>query len=161
LWVTGTVGNGVLGLWALQGKIADPDGSLAAHYQLPEPRLGLALTGIASAAMDMSDGLVQDCGHIARASGVALEIMLDRVPLSPSGRAAGPDFVSSGIAGGDDYELLLAVPERNVTDLLRVTEAATLPATRIGRFVAGAPEVRGIDANCHPVELGGGGWSHY
>jgi thiamine-monophosphate kinase len=161
LWVTGTVGDGVLGLWALQGKIADPDGSLAAHYRLPEPRLGLALHGIAHAAMDLSDGLVQDSGHLARASGVALELAPALVPLSPAGRAAGADFVTSGAAGGDDYELLLAVAPANEARLVEVMRTAKIRVTRIGHFAAGPPEVRGIAANGSPVELGGKGWSHF
>jgi thiamine-monophosphate kinase len=161
LYVTGTVGNGVLGLWALQGKIADPDGSLAAHYRLPEPRLGLALHGIAHAAMDISDGLVQDSGHMARASGLSLELSPALVPLSPAGRAAGADFVTSGVAGGDDYELLLAVPPANEARLACVMGDAQIPITRIGRFVAGPPEVRGVAPDATAIALGAGGWSHF
>ena len=161
LFVTGTVGNGVLGLWALQGKIADPDGSLAAHYRLPEPRLGLALHGIAHAAMDVSDGLVQDSGHMARASGLTLALTPALVPLSPAGRGAGADFVTSGIAGGDDYELLLAVPPANETRLASVMQEAGVPITRIGRFVAGPPEVRGVAPDGAECPLGSGGWSHF
>ena len=161
LWVTGTVGDGVLGLWALQGKIADPDGSLAARYRLPEPRLGLTLHGIAHAAMDLSDGLVQDAGHMARASGVALQLEPACVPLSPAGRAAGDDFVTSGVAGGDDYELLLAVPPSNETRLASVMRQAGIPISRIGRFVTGLPEVRGIAADGTAIALGASGWSHF
>jgi thiamine-monophosphate kinase len=161
LWVTGTIGDGVLGLAAVRGELADPDGSLAARYRLPQPRLGLALHGIVSAAMDVSDGLVQDAGHMARASGVALEIETDQVPVSAAGRHAGPRFVSSGVAGGDDYELLLAVPPENESAMLLAAEAADVPVTRIGRFSAGAPEVTGVRADGSAVELGGGGWSHF
>ena len=161
LWVTGTIGDGVLGLAAVRGELADPDGSLAARYRLPQPRLGLALHGIVSAAMDVSDGLVQDAGHMARASGVALEIETDQVPVSAAGRHAGPRFVASGVAGGDDYELLLAVPPENERAMLLAAEAAAVPVTRIGRFSAGAPEVTGVRADGSAVELGGGGWSHF
>jgi thiamine-monophosphate kinase len=161
LFVTGTVGNGVLGLWALQGKIADPDGSLAAHYRLPEPRLGLPLYGIASAAADMSDGLVQDSGHIARASGLTLQIALERVPVSGAGHAAGIDFVSSGIAGGDDYELLLAVPRECVARLRAIMAKAGIPVTDIGRFYQGPPQVLGVAADGRNIALGARGWSHF
>jgi len=161
LFVTGTVGDGVLGLWALQGKIPDPDGSLAARYRLPEPRLGMALHGIAHAAMDISDGLVQDCGHIARASCVALELEPARVPLTPAGRTAGDDFVTSGVAGGDDYELLLAVPPCNEARLTSVMRRAGISINRIGRFVPGPPDVRGIAPDGTTIALGAGGWSHF
>jgi thiamine-monophosphate kinase len=161
LWVTGVVGDGVLGLMALRGELSDPDGSLAAHYRFPEPRLGLNLHGIARAAMDISDGLVQDSGHMARASGVALELEIGNVPLSAAGCAAGADFVASGAAGGDDYELLLAVPPIHDTALLACVAASTVTVTRIGRFVEGAPEVRGVGNDGAVVKLGGKGWSHF
>ncbi len=161
LYVTGLIGDGVLGLAALRGEIPDPDGSLAARYRFPEPRLGLKLHGIATAAMDISDGLIQDAGHIARASGVAVEIEVARVPLSAAGNAAGPDFVASGVAGGDDYELLLAAPPEHETTLMAVAAGPGLAFTRIGRFVAGAPDVRGIAANGSVMALGGRGWSHF
>ena len=161
LWVTGTIGDGVLGLAAVRGEIADPDGSLASRYRLPLPRLGLALHGVVHAAMDVSDGLVQDAGHMARASGVALCIETALVPLSDAGRAAGPRFVETGVAGGDDYELLLAVPPDRATELKRIAGAAGTPVTRIGRFSAGIPEVTGMRADGSAVELGGGGWSHF
>ena len=161
LWVTGTIGNGVLGLWALQGKIADPDGSLAAHYRLPAPRLGLKLQGVVTAAMDISDGLLQDAGHMARASGVAIQIELSRVPLSPAGRAIRPDFVASGIAGGDDYELLLAAPAANEARLRTAAHDAGVTVTKIGRCLDGEATVACIDGDGTSVAAGGGGWSHF
>jgi thiamine-monophosphate kinase len=161
LWVTGTIGDGVLGLAAVRGEIADPDGALAARYRLPVPRLGLALHGVVHAAMDVSDGLVQDAGHMARASGVALCLDTSLVPVSEAGRAAGPRFVETGVAGGDDYELLLAVPPDREAALLQITAASGVPVTRIGRFRAGAPAVTGVRADGSAVELGCGGWSHF
>jgi thiamine-monophosphate kinase len=161
LWVTGTIGDGVLGLWALQGKRPDPDGSLAAQYRLPRPRLGLALHGIVSAAMDISDGLLQDAGHMARASGVAMQIELARVPLSPAGYAAGPDFVSSGIAGGDDYELLLAAPAARAPQLRAAADNVGVTVTKIGRCLGGEPGVICIDGDGNALPAGGGGWSHF
>jgi thiamine-monophosphate kinase len=161
IWVTGTIGNGVLGLWALQGKVADPDGSLAAHYRLPSPRLGLDLHGIVASAMDISDGLLQDAGHMARASGVAISIEVARVPLSPAGHAAGPEFVCSGIAGGDDYELLLAVAPGDAASLRAAADAAGVAVTRIGRCAEGEPAVTCVGADGRSMPAGGGGWSHF
>jgi thiamine-monophosphate kinase len=161
LWVTGVIGDGVLGLWALRGERADPDGSLVNRYRFPEPRLGLALAGIAHAAMDVSDGLIQDAGHMARASGVALQLELAKVPLSPAGHAEGANFVASGIAGGDDYELLLAAPPDAAAALQAAASAVGVAASRIGRFATGPAAVHGIDADGSNVGLGRGGWSHF
>ena len=161
LWVTGTIGDGVLGLAAARGERPDPDGSLARRYRLPEPRLGLALYGVVHAAMDVSDGLVQDAGHMARASGVSLVIETALVPLSAAGQDAGPAFVESGVAGGDDYELLLAVPPDQAGALMRVCTQSGTAVTRIGRFGVGAGEVTGVRGDGSAAELGGGGWSHF
>jgi thiamine-monophosphate kinase len=161
VYVTGIVGRGVLGLDALLGKQADPDGTLAAHYRLPHPRLGLPLHGLVHAAMDISDGLVQDSGHMARASNLALVLHPGLVPLCPAGRAAGPAFVTSGRAGGDDYELLLAVPPSHASALQAAMHTTNVPVTRIGRFAPGAPGVHAIAPDGTPVDLGTGGWSHF
>ena len=90
IWVSGSIGDGALGLLAAKGELADPDSYLAGRYRLPRPRLalGLRLHGIATAAMDVSDGLVQDLGHLCRAGSLAAEIMAEAVPLSPQARAA-------------------------------------------------------------------------
>ncbi len=159
LWVTGTVGDAALGLLALRDGLADPGGVLAGRYRLPEPRLGLALAGVASAAMDVSDGLVQDCGHLARAAGLGVVIEAALVPLSPAARAAGRLEVC--LTGGDDYELLLAVPEARAAALRAACAAGGVAVTRIGGFAAGPPEVRVVDAAGRPVVLGEQGWSHF
>ncbi len=161
LWVTGTIGDGVLGLAAVRGERADPDGSLARRYRLPEPRLGLALHGMVHAAMDVSDGLVQDAGHMARASGVSLVIETALVPVSQAGRAEGPSFVESGVAGGDDYELLLAVPPEKAVALGRACAQSGVAVTRIGRFGPGSGSVTGVRGDGSAAELGSGGWSHF
>ncbi len=153
VWVTGTIGDGVLGLEAARGALPDPDGYLAGRYNLPTPRLGLPLHGWARAAMDVSDGLFQDLGHICRASGVGAVVEADLVPLSPQARAAGPDWREAALVGGDDYELLLAVPPG-----LKVPQGVA--ATRIGRFVAGSG-VQVVDAAGAPMTFTRQGWSHF
>ena len=72
--MTGTIGDGALGLAVGQGRLVDPTGHLLDRYRLPRPRLGLPVGAWASAAMDVSDGLVQDLSHICRASGVAARV---------------------------------------------------------------------------------------
>ncbi|HEY3695659.1 thiamine-phosphate kinase [Phenylobacterium sp.] len=154
LMVSGTIGDGALGLAAARGDPPDPDGFLLARYTLPQPRLDLrdALRARATAACDVSDGLVADAGHIGRASGVALAIDLDRLPLSPAaGRwlDAQPDRARALVrlaTGGDDYEVVCTGP----------TPIAGL--TVIGEARAGAGvEVR---AGGRLTDPGPGGWRH-
>jgi len=155
LWVTGTIGDGALGLLALRGEITDPTNHLASRYRVPQPRLGLRLHGIASAAMDISDGLLQDAGHLCRAGGLGVEIDAALVPLSDAARIAGRlDLV---LSGGDDYELLLAVPPAREGALLAEAARAAIPITRIGRFLPGAPRVHVLGG---PATLPRG-WSHF
>jgi thiamine-monophosphate kinase len=152
LWVTGTIGDGVLGLNAARGELADPDGYLRGRYDLPTPRLGLPLAGWAHAAMDVSDGLFQDLGHICRASGVSAEVDAARIPLSRQARAAGAQWRETAWIGGDDYELLLAALPGELPD--------GVSATRIGRFGTGeGVTVLGADGQALPI--GSRGWSHF
>ncbi len=160
VWVTGTVGDGALGLLALRGQVSDPDGWLAGRYRLPQPRLGLALHGIVSACMDVSDGLVQDLGHLCRAAGLGAVIEAARVPRSPAARAAGEAWLKTCLTGGDDYELLMAVPPQHADALLAMAAAQGCGATRIGRFEAGE-EVRVLDGAGAVVNLNRQGWSHF
>jgi thiamine-monophosphate kinase len=161
IWVTGTIGDGALGLAVAQGRLTDSTGFLLGRYRLPQPRIGLVLAGIASAAMDVSDGLVQDLGHICRASGLAAELHAAEVPLSDTARTAGPDWLATCLTGGDDYELLLAVPSAHAKALVRQAALASIPVTRVGHFHSGPPEVMVRQANGEPLALEKGGWSHF
>jgi thiamine-monophosphate kinase len=163
LFVTGTIGDAAFGLRAARGELKDPDGVLTDRYRLPRPRLGVARHGIVMAAIDVSDGLVQDVGHLCRASGCAAEIDAVAVPLSPRVRAAahaiGPDALTLVLTGGDDYELAMAVPPERQSALRAA--AGTVPATCIGRFLEGDPQVTVRGAGGAPLPLGAGGWSHF
>jgi thiamine-monophosphate kinase len=161
IWVTGSIGDGALGLAAARGRLADPDGFLLGRYRLPQPRVGLALAGIASAGMDVSDGLVQDLGHLCRASCVAAEIAAGLVPLSDAARSAGPDWLETCLTGGDDYELLLAVPPDRSDALLEAASRAGFAVTRIGHFHSGPAEVMVRKPNGEPLALTKEGWSHF
>ena len=159
LFVTGTIGDAALGLLALRGEIADPEGALAARYHLPQPRLGLALSGIATAAMDVSDGLVQDAGHLARAAGLGVTLQAARVPLSPAARAA--NRLEICLTGGDDYELLIAAPASAAGALRAECRRVGLACTEIGVFTGGAPRVLVLDDAGGTLDLPEAGWSHF
>ncbi|MCO6417007.1 thiamine-phosphate kinase [Siccirubricoccus sp. KC 17139] len=167
IWVSGSIGDGALGLRVLQGKLpADAGGHLARRYRLPQPRLALgqALSGLARAAMDVSDGLVQDLGHLCRAGGCGAVLRADAVPLSPAAAAllAGdPALLPLVLGGGDDYELLFAAPSGEAAEVAARAARAGVPVTRIGAFVEGAPEVQVLDAAGAPLTLPRLGWSHF
>lgn len=116
LMVSGTIGDGILGLRAARGEIADPDGYLTGRYRLPNPRVDLreGLRASATAAADVSDGLIADVGHIAKASGLRARLDLERIPLSDAAKvwlADQPDLfaaLNELAAGGDDYEVVCA-----------------------------------------------------
>lgn len=168
LYVSGTLGDGALGLRAARGDLAGlaPEAirTLALRYHLPQPRLALgrALIGIARAAMDLSDGLPGDLPHICAASGVAAEVELARLPLSDATRAAiagDPTLLAVAWGGGDDYELLFTAP---AVARMRVDAAAVqadTPVTRIGRIVAGQG-IRLLDPAGRPAESLKG-WQHF
>ena len=171
LAVTGTIGDGGLGLKARLGRLSGlPDDfaqAVAARYRLPQPRVGLAsaLRAAASAAADVSDGLLADAGHIGEASGLAVEIDLDRVPLSPAASAwlsAQPDAVPALLelaTSGDDYEIVCAVPEERLAGLVQAAEGAGAPLAVIGRLGPG----RGLTARRlgSVVPVARAGWRHH
>jgi thiamine-monophosphate kinase len=114
--------------------------------------------------MDVSDGLVQDLGHLCRAAGCGAVIDSAAVPLSAAARAAlGRDaaLLPALLTGGDDYELLFAAPPGMRDAIVAAAAAAGTPVTRIGRFAEGAPEVAVIAADGTPMPLARGGWSHF
>jgi thiamine-monophosphate kinase len=157
--VTGTIGDAALGLKARLGELTDPTGYLTRRSLLPEPRVGLSLAGIASAAIDVSDGLLQDLGHICRQSGAGAVIAADAVPVSEQAAAAfGPEMLEARLTDGDDYELIVTVPPERVAALKAACGA--LAITRIGRMVAGeGVEVR--DQAGASLRFGKAGWQHF
>lgn len=158
VFVTGTIGDAALGLQARLGKLSDPSGFLTQRSVLPTPRVGLALAGIASAAIDISDGLVQDLGHICHQSGVRAVIGADAVPASPQALALGPHYLEARLTGGDDYELLLAVPPEHEAALRAV--CGDVQITEIGVFKAGQG-VQLLDCDGQPLNLTDTGWRHF
>lgn len=163
LYVSGTIGDGALGLKVLRGALFDLDpaqrGMLADRYHLPRPRmkLGAALLGHAHAAMDISDGLAADAGHIAEASRCGIVIHADRVPLSAAAQEAlarDLELLPEILTGGDDYELLFTAAE------LQPAWSTAAPVTEIGEIVAGEG-VRVLDRDGNEIALTSRGFQHF
>ena len=169
LYVSGTLGDAALGVIAAKGTdlgIAASDRDfLIDRFRLPQPRLNLGarLVGIASGMMDISDGLVADLGHMAKASGVAGVIETARLPLSTAAAAAlarDPARVQCALGGGDDYELLFSAPVEADAMLGSLARELALPITPIGRIEAGRG-VRVLDPAGHELRVESAGYKHF
>jgi thiamine-monophosphate kinase len=169
--VTGTIGDGFFGLAAHRGEFPELDPSarqfLAQRYVLPQPRVALgrmlAEQGLAHAGMDVSDGLAADLGHLCDASGCGAQVEVASVPLSDALAelmADAPDLISSALTGGDDYELLLAVPQDRVPGVLKAAKRTSTQVSDIGAFTAGAA-VEFIDRDGKPLALEKPGFTHF
>ncbi|MCY4404844.1 MAG: thiamine-phosphate kinase [Rhodospirillaceae bacterium] len=169
IYVSGTIGDAALGLRAVQGGLAVlPPGdraALAERFRLPEPRLalGTALVGLATCAIDVSDGLVADLGHISERSGVAARIAADAVPLSEPARralAGGEVEIADLMTGGDDYELLFCAPPSARGDIDALGCRLGLALMRIG--VTGPGQgVTVMDADGQSLALARAGYRHF
>lgn len=167
--VTGTVGDSALGLRLLLQRpdLASLHPRVVQRHLDPSPRvavgMAVARARLASAAIDLSDGLVQDAGHVARLSGAAIRIELGRVPTSESFLAASAalgaaDALTLRVAGGEDYELLLTIPPgRTIPDAIE-----GVPIAVIGEVVAGTPgEVTLLAPDGSTLALQRHGWDHF
>jgi thiamine-monophosphate kinase len=173
LFVSGTLGDAALGLalrkepalasaWGLSAGEAE---HLLRRYARPDPRLALgdALRRHASAAMDISDGLAKDLGRMCAASGCGARVRLADLPPSPAAAkalAADPTLARLIAAGGDDYEILAAVPAAKASVFGSDALAAGVPVTRIGEALSGAGiAIEGPDGR--PLDLARPGWDHF
>lgn len=145
LAVTGTLGDAGAGLAFSAHPPADSRAAvleLIERFEYPSPRVefGVAARGIATAAMDLSDGLVGDLPKLARASGLAAHVAVERLPLSDALRASASAAQARdwALAAGDDYELLLAVPAPRYTELQSVAAQLNLTLTAIGELRSGS-----------------------
>ena len=135
LYVSGTLGDARWGLLQLQRGQRRSPAILRQKRPVPRVALGRLAARFASAGMDVSDGLAQDLGHLCAASGVSAELELERLPLTPAVRGAlGPE---GALKGGEDYELLLAVPPEHTRAFERACLRAEEPITRVGRLTGG------------------------
>ena len=169
IYVSGTVGDATLGLRAVRGGLADltteDHAALAERFRLPEPRLalGAALVGVATCAIDVSDGLVADLGHLCEESGVAARINADAVPLSAAARRAvdgGEAAIADLVTGGDDYELLFCAPPAERGAIEALGRRLELAVSRIGTIEHGQG-VTVVDADGRPLALGRAGYQHF
>lgn len=168
LWVSGAPGRAALGLAHLQGHAtlaaAHLEDCLAALLR-PQPRvtLGLALRGIASAMLDVSDGLLGDLDHILELSGVGAEIDHPRLPLQHLIAACGDAgrAFRACTAGGDDYELLFSAPPDKHDAIVALQDTLRLPLHRIGRLTANVRQVRLRHADGSLEALAASGYDHF
>jgi thiamine-monophosphate kinase len=161
LFVTGRLGDAALGLRQLR-RDRRARGAAVGRFREPQPRLragaALARLGLARAAIDVSDGLLQDLGHLCRASGVGAVIEIERLPMSSRVRRAGWRLA---LAGGEDYELLCAVSVQNEGRLRRLAARLDCPFTLIGRCVEPRAGVRVVDARGEVLSDAMCGFDHF
>jgi thiamine-monophosphate kinase len=169
VFVSGNVGDAGGGLAILKresGSVPDEVREvLVARYRIPSPRLalGLALRGIASAALDVSDGLLADLAHIAETSKVQIEIDAACIPVSPALRMLWGDDQAARIraaTAGDDYEIAFTAPEANRTGVLQAAASACVAVTEIGRVTAGEGTTL-LDASGRPIAVPRAGYTHF
>lgn len=169
VFVTGTLGDAVAALYGLRdGRFGNGRGSveptLLAAMNRPQPRIaaGLALRDLATACIDISDGLLADLGHICAASGVGAELEAEALPVSAT-LAATFDHaacIDMALSGGDNYELCFTAPAARADDVERLLAATPGGVTRIGRIVAGAG-VLARDGHGARVVTRNAGWEHF
>ncbi|MEE9614948.1 MAG: thiamine-phosphate kinase [Thermodesulfobacteriota bacterium] len=172
VFVTGTLGDAALGLKALkengQAALEGPLGRAAMKQLDPAPRVRegeeLAKRGLASAMIDVSDGLVRDLKHICSESGVGAEVELGRLPLSDLMKGClseNPELKHLPLSGGEDYELLFTAPEGKEREVSRLAEETGTLITPIGRVLPPEKGVTVIGEDGRPVSLASDGFEHF
>lgn len=159
VWVSGTLGDAAAAL----AHWPHPAAALRSRLERPQPRveLGQRLIGIATAAVDVSDGLLADLGHVCTASDRGAVIELERLPASPALQEFdAAQRVGWQASGGDDYELCFTAPAARRAEVEAIAHALALPLTRIGRIVAGRG-VRALDARGQQWHPERAGYTHF
>jgi thiamine-monophosphate kinase len=168
LWLSGSTGDAALGLAHASGRVAldaDARRHCLARLETPAPRvaLGQKLRGLAGAAIDVSDGLLADLGHVVEQSQVGAEMDYESLPRSAALRSC-PDRALADeclLAGGDDYELLFTAPAARRAEVEAAGAAAGVAVTRIGRIVGDGRGARLLDAQRKPIEVARRGFDHF
>jgi thiamine-monophosphate kinase len=167
IWVSGRIGDAALALAHLQGRLPLTASEAAAclpALRTPTPRvaLGEALVGVAHSAIDISDGLLADLGHILEASAVAAQVSFAALPVSPVMQAHVATSLgrNSVRAGGDDYELCFTVPPSRRDEVIAISRLLELPLTCIGRIHSGQG-LRLLDAAGKDMPVTARGYDHF
>jgi len=161
VFVSGTIGDAGGGLAVLKENRSAPE--LVARYRVPQPRLALGpeLRGLASASLDVSDGLMADLGHIAHVSKVRIEVDAPRIPLSNALRGLwGEEAVARAAVAGDDYEIAFTAPASLRADAANAAARSGVAVTEIGRVAAGEGAVL-LDASGREIVLARSGYTHF
>lgn len=169
VWLSGCSGDAALALAYLEGRIRLGDAALAhclarLHTPVPCVALGMALRGIATSAIDVSDGLVADLGHVGECSGVAVKLDYARLPRSRALRACADKGLVQEclLAGGDDYELAFTASADSRARVEAIAAELGLTLTRIGSVGAGEPGVVSVyDAAGKPMQIASRGFDHF
>jgi thiamine-monophosphate kinase len=168
VWLSGATGEAALGLAHLQGRVKLKGRAREAcleRLHAPEPRvkLGQRLRGLARSAIDVSDGLLADLGHITTASGVAAELRWDDIPRAKAIVDCENTSLAKEclLAGGDDYELVFTAPPSKRSAIEAAGRRAGVRVATIGAIVAGRPGVRLRDARGKNVSFGRAGFDHF
>jgi thiamine-monophosphate kinase len=173
IFVTGTIGDAALGLAALTSALGgikrEQADFLVDRYTLPRPRvaLGPKLIGIATASIDISDGLVADLRHVCEASKLNAVVEAPLVPLSEAAATAlkaDPEVFNAALTGGDDYEVLFTAPAKDIDAIAELSRSTAVPITRIGRMNArldGHSRVKVLGEDGSPLVFESEGWSHF
>ena len=168
IWLSGATGEAAMGLAHLKGRVKLAGTARARclrRLHAPEPRLALgrALRGLARSAIDVSDGLLADLGHIAVASGIAAELRWEAIPRAPAIRECRNAALAKHcmLAGGDDYELVFTAPMALRSRVAAAGKKAGARVTLIGAAVAGGPTVRVRDAAGRAIPVSRTGFDHF
>lgn len=175
LFVTGTIGDGALGLLArraILGLEDAPEGlsqsqleTLQSSYLLPNPPVHFAevVAEFASASMDISDGLAGDLEKLAVASGFDAEVNIDNVPLSEevAALASDPALLSAALTGGDDYQILFTVPPGNVGRMRNAAAKTGIEVREVAEIHSGSGKVTFLDKDGEVMRLGSKSWNHF
>jgi thiamine-monophosphate kinase len=169
IWLSGCTGDAALALAHLDGRVQLADAALAhclARLHLPVPcvALGLALRALATGAIDVSDGLVADLGHIGERSGVAMELRYADLPRSRALAACADARLAQEclLAGGDDYELVFSARRESRARVAAVAAELGLALTRVGNVSAGEPGLVTVhDAAGRAVQITSKGFDHF
>lgn len=167
IWVSGKLGSAALGLAHLQGKIVLENDALRAsihalHSPAPRAALGLALRGIATSCIDISDGLLADLGHILKASNLGAKLDLEKIPCMDflKNNLENPQFQAFILAGGDDYELCFTAPSYVRDAILALLNTLNITLTQIG-VTNNSQQLHVLNQHQRAIILGCTGFDHF